>query len=126
MVWQGAVPSMEEGRQQNAGYLNASAAAERLQRNVNREHFLCTDFLLAFWQVRTICSHPATLHTYIPQLPAPSQSSQCQCLSEEGGSVVQVASAYATPHAVSCCSLCSWYEVLKRAHPHLSLEASGI
>ncbi len=43
---------MEEGRQQNAGYLNASAAAERLQRNVNREHFLCTDFLLAFWQVR--------------------------------------------------------------------------
>ena len=42
---------MEEGRQQNAGYLNASAAAERLQRNVNREHFLCTDFLLAFWQV---------------------------------------------------------------------------
>lgn len=48
---QGAVPSMEEGRQQNAGYLNASAAAERLQRNVNREHFLCTDFLLAFWQV---------------------------------------------------------------------------
>ena len=41
---------MEEGRQQNAGYLNASAAAERLQRNVNREHFLCTDFLLAFWQ----------------------------------------------------------------------------
>ncbi|EIE19796.1 hypothetical protein COCSUDRAFT_67803 [Coccomyxa subellipsoidea C-169] len=50
---QGAVPSMEEGRQQNAGYLNASAAAERLQRNVNREHFLCTDFLLAFWQVAT-------------------------------------------------------------------------
>ena len=50
-VLQGAVPSMEEGRQQNAGYLNASAAAERLQRNVNREHFLCTDFLLAFWQV---------------------------------------------------------------------------
>ena len=47
---------MEEGRQQNAGYLNASAAAERLQRNVNREHFLCTDFLLAFWQVTT--SHP--------------------------------------------------------------------
>lgn len=45
---------MEEGRQQNAGYLNASAAAERLQRNVNREHFLCTDFLLAFWQV----THP--------------------------------------------------------------------
>ena len=42
---------MEEGRQQNTGYLNASAAAERLQRNVNREHFLCTDFLLAFWQV---------------------------------------------------------------------------
>ena len=42
---------MEEGRQQNAGYLNASAAAERLQRNVDREHFLCTDFLLAFWQV---------------------------------------------------------------------------
>ena len=42
---------MEEGRQQNAGYLNASAAAERLQRNVNREHFLCTDFLLAWWQV---------------------------------------------------------------------------
>ncbi|CAL5224339.1 g7011 [Coccomyxa viridis] len=50
---QGAVPSMEEGRQQNTGYLNASAAAERLQRNVNREHFLCTDFLLAFWQVAT-------------------------------------------------------------------------
>ena len=48
---------MEEGRQQNAGYLNASAAAERLQRNVNREHFLCTDFLLAFWQVRTEPSH---------------------------------------------------------------------
>ena len=47
---------MEEGRQQNAGYLNASAAAERLQRNVNREHFLCTDFLLAFWQVTV--SHP--------------------------------------------------------------------
>ena len=42
---------MEEGRQQNAGYLSASAAAERLQRNVQREHSLCTDFLLAFWQV---------------------------------------------------------------------------
>ena len=53
---QGAVPSMEEGRQQNTDYLNASAAAERLQRNVNREHFLCTDFLLAFWQVR-MCFH---------------------------------------------------------------------
>ena len=54
---------MEEGRQQNAGYLNASAAAERLQRNVNREHFLCTDFLLAFWQV-TISHphHPSSLH----------------------------------------------------------------
>lgn len=50
-VVQGAVPSMEEGRQQNAGYLSASAAAERLQRNVQREHSLCTDFLLAFWQV---------------------------------------------------------------------------
>ncbi len=49
---QGAVPSMEEGRQQNAGYLSASAAAERLQRNVQREHSLCTDFLLAFWQAR--------------------------------------------------------------------------
>lgn len=43
---------MEEGRQQNAGYLSASAAAERLQRNVQREHSLCTDFLLAFWQAR--------------------------------------------------------------------------
>jgi len=50
---------MEEGRQQNAGYLNASAAAERLQRNVNREHFLCTDFLLAFWQVIT-CLNAST------------------------------------------------------------------
>ena len=54
---------MEEGRQQNAGYLNASAAAERLQRNVNREHFLCTDFLLAFWQVRLL---PAKEQPHIP------------------------------------------------------------
>ena len=46
---------MEEGRQQNAGYLSASAAAERLQRNVQREHSLCTDFLLAFWQVPPLC-----------------------------------------------------------------------
>lgn len=64
---QGAVPSMEEGRQQNAGYLNASAAAERLQRNVNREHFLCTDFLLAFWQVCAF-SHvacPTTLRSML-------------------------------------------------------------
>ena len=60
---QGAVPSMEEGRQQNAGYLNASAAAERLQRNVNREHFLCTDFLLAFWQARRPCSPTGTLES---------------------------------------------------------------
>ena len=68
LFWlQGAVPSMEEGRQQNAGYLNASAAAERLQRNVNREHFLCTDFLLAFWQV---CAAPAPS---APRLPSPRE-----------------------------------------------------
>jgi len=67
---QGAVPSMEEGRQQNAGYLSASAAAERLQRNVQREHSLCTDFLLAFWQARAP-GHPTILY---PTLTACSPS----------------------------------------------------
>ena len=75
MGWQGAVPSMEEGRQQNAGYLNASAAAERLQRNVNREHFLCTDFLLAFWQVRTDCNSPHIPGLLLPVLPVPGAPS---------------------------------------------------
>ena len=56
---------MEEGRQQNAGYLNASAAAERLQRNVNREHFLCTDFLLAFWQVTHVFQIKYTGHILV-------------------------------------------------------------
>ena len=46
------MPSVEEGHSHNAGYLNASAAVERAQHNVQREHSLCTDFLLAFWQAR--------------------------------------------------------------------------
>ena len=67
---------MEEGRQQNTGYLNASAAAERLQRNVNREHFLCTDFLLAFWQVSVHCH---LWQSTSACSPARTAQSNCKC-----------------------------------------------
>ena len=47
---QGSVPSLEDGRRQHVRYLKASAAVDCLQRNVDAEHVLYTDFLLTFWQ----------------------------------------------------------------------------
>ena len=47
---QGSVPSVEDGRRQHVRYLKASAAVDCLQRNVDAEHVLYTDFLLTFWQ----------------------------------------------------------------------------
>ena len=47
---QESVPSLEDGRQQHVRYLKASSAADCLQRSVDAEHTLYTDFLLAFWQ----------------------------------------------------------------------------
>ena len=47
---QGSVPSLEDGRRQHVRFLKASAAADCLQRNVDAEHALYTDFLLTFWQ----------------------------------------------------------------------------
>ena len=44
------MPSLEDGRRQHVRYLKASAAVDCLQRNVDAEHALYTDFLLTFWQ----------------------------------------------------------------------------
>ena len=60
------MPSREDGRQQHVRYLKAGTAADCLQRNVDAEHVLYTDFLLAFWQA---CSH----------LPCRWDTAACAC-----------------------------------------------
>ena len=92
---------MEEGRQQNTGYLNASAAAERLQRNVNREHFLCTDFLLAFWQVRASCCQrqPGVWSLRARTLTAQQRILRCLLLFQSGLHASKSAQSYCAASA---------------------------
>ena len=92
------MPSLEDGRRQHVRYLKASAAVDCLQRNVDAEHALYTDFLLAFWQARSrppaagallhaharpqnLCSSQGTAATAAAVMPLMwKPSAHCRCV----------------------------------------------